>query len=167
MNLQFCWIVRHDMPAILEIERDSYAFPWSEAEFLDALLERGCIGVVARCRRQVVGFLLYQSRSRTIEIVNLAVAVELRRAGIGRQMIDFLKEKLSRDGRIELSACVSDDSLAAQLFLREQGFRAVAVLRDFYNEHEGDAYLMKYQLDNRRVASRRSNRLARYFDIEA
>ena len=166
MDLHFHWIVRHDMPAVLDIERDSYAFPWSEAEFLDALLERGRVGIVAKSDRSVVGFLLYNSRPRSLEIVNLAVAADLRRRGIGSRLVDFLKEKLSSGGRDELTVCVSDDSLGAQLFLRSQKFRATAVLRDYFDEHEGDAYLMRYRLDCRVPTPRRHNRLSRYFDME-
>src|SRR5262245_1030988 len=106
MDLRFGWIVRRDMPAILEIERASFAFPWSEGEFLEALLERGCIGVAAKSRERVVGFLIYNPLSAALEIVNLAVATELRRQGIGRQLVEFLKEKLSPEGRCEIVACV-------------------------------------------------------------
>lgn len=166
MNVQFCWIVRDDMPEILAIERASYAFPWSEQDFLEALLERGCIGVVAKMGQRVAGFVLYDTRLRSLEIVNLAVVPDLRRRGIGRQLIEFLKEKLSQAGRNELVTCVGDDSLDAQLFLRKQGFLATAIMRNHFAEHDGDAYLMKYVIDTPLPIFRSRNRISRYFDLE-
>lgn len=166
MKLHFCWIVRQDMPAILEIERASYAFPWGEAEFLDALLERGGIGIVAKAFGRVAGFVVYNAGLRSLEIVNLAVAPELRRRGIGRQLIDLLKDKLAHGGRNELTACVGDDSLDAQLFLRDQGFRATTVLRNHFQQHDGDAYLMRYRFDSEWPVVAPHHRLSRYFDLE-
>jgi len=160
------WIVRRDLPAIVRIERESYAYPWQEAEFLDALQQRNCIGVVARHRETVVGFAIYEARRHTIKIVNLAVATSMRRRRIGSQLVGFLKDKLSRDGRDQIVTFVGDDSLAAQLFLRQQGFRATAIVRNFYNQHDGDAYVMRYGLADSNPAFERHNRVSRYFDME-
>jgi len=35
--------------------------------------------------------------------------------------------------------------MPAQLFFREMGFRAITVLRGFYDENEEDAYVMEYK----------------------
>ena len=38
-----------------------------------------------------------------------------------------------------------ETNLAAQLFFRSSGFRAVSVLREFYEDTPEDAYLMQYR----------------------
>jgi ribosomal-protein-alanine N-acetyltransferase len=40
---------------------------------------------------------------------------------------------------------VRETNLSAQLFFRSLGFRAVSVLRDFYEDTTEDAYLMQYR----------------------
>ena len=40
---------------------------------------------------------------------------------------------------------VRETNLPAQLFFRAHGFRAVSVLRDFYEDTAEDAYLMQYR----------------------
>ena len=40
---------------------------------------------------------------------------------------------------------VRETNLPAQLFFRQLGFRAVSVLRDFYEDTTEDAYLMQYR----------------------
>lgn len=166
MAVEFSWIVRGDLPQVLEIERASFAFPWNEAELLEALLERGCVGVVAALHRQVTGFVLYETHPRSIEIVNLAVAPPMRRKGVGRAIVDFLKEKLPHGGRNELRACVGDDSLEAQLFLQSQGFRATRILHNHFREHDGDAYVMTYRAEPAVPLFERQNRISHYFDME-
>ena len=53
------WMIRRDMPAVLEIEGASFEFPWSEEEFIRCLRQRNCIGMVACRNDEVVGFMIY------------------------------------------------------------------------------------------------------------
>jgi [ribosomal protein S18]-alanine N-acetyltransferase len=45
------WLIRRDMPAVLKIEDSSFEFPWREDDFIRALRQRNCIGMVADARR--------------------------------------------------------------------------------------------------------------------
>ena len=38
------WMVRRDMPEVLEIEGESFDFPWSEEDFIRCLRQRDCSG---------------------------------------------------------------------------------------------------------------------------
>jgi ribosomal-protein-alanine N-acetyltransferase len=72
------------------------------------------------------------------------VAADVRRRGIGRQMIDKLLGKLSSQRRTRITLEVRETNLAAQLFFRQNGFKATSVLHDFYDDSPEDAYLMQY-----------------------
>ncbi len=54
------WMIRRDMPSVIEIEENSFEFPWSEDEFIRCLRQRNCIGMVAELSEQVVGFMIYE-----------------------------------------------------------------------------------------------------------
>ena len=41
---QIRWLIRRDMPEVMEIENRSFEFPWVEDEFLACLRQRNCIG---------------------------------------------------------------------------------------------------------------------------
>jgi [ribosomal protein S18]-alanine N-acetyltransferase len=56
---------------------------------------------------------------------------------------------------------VRETNLAAQLFFRENDFRAVSVLRSFYADTPEDAYLMQYRYRPERVAAQVGNRITR------
>ena len=53
--------------------------------------------------------------------------------------------KLSSQRRSRITLEVRETNLAAQLFFRSAGFRAVSVLRAFYEDTPEDAYLMQYR----------------------
>ncbi|MEM7316575.1 MAG: ribosomal-protein-alanine N-acetyltransferase RimI, partial [Planctomycetota bacterium] len=52
-----------------------------------------------------------------------------------------------RRNRIMLE--VRETNLQAQLFFRSGGFKAVSVLRDFYEDTVEDAYMMQYDFQQR------------------
>ncbi len=138
------WMIRRDMQEVLEIESESFEFPWAEEDFIRCLQQRNCIGMVAERDDAVVGFMIYELHKTQLHILNFAVHPRLRRRGIGTQMVGKLVGKLSSDRRTRIVLEVRETNLAAQVFYRSQGFRAVSVIRDFYEDTPEDAYTMEY-----------------------
>jgi ribosomal-protein-alanine N-acetyltransferase len=138
------WMIRRDMPEVLDIESQSFEFPWSEEDFIRCLRQRNCIGMVAEHDEQVVGFMIYELHKTRLHVLNFAVNSKFRRRGVGEAMIGKLISKLSHQRRNRILLEVRETNLAAQLFFRSAGFRAVSVLRDFYDDTTEDAYLMQY-----------------------
>jgi [ribosomal protein S18]-alanine N-acetyltransferase len=139
------WMIRRDMPVVLDIEQQSFEFPWSEEEFIRCLRQRNCIGMVAERETTVVGFMIYELHKNRLHLLNFAVAAAMRRTGVGAAMIDKLASKLSSDRRNRIMLEVRETNLDAQKFFREYGFRAISVLRSFYEDSPEDAYLMQFR----------------------
>lgn len=139
------WMIRRDMAEILEVEQGSFEFPWSEEDFIRCLRQRNCIGMVAECDDRIVGYMIYELHKTRLHILNFAVHPSLRQQGVGRQMAMKLASKLSHQRRTRILLEVRETNLDAQLFFRSVGFRAVSVLRDFYDDTTEDAYLMEMQ----------------------
>ncbi len=141
------WMIRRDMNEVLEIEYNSFEFPWFEEDFVRCLRQRNCIGMVAEHGERVVGFMIYELHKTKLHILNFAVAPDLRHRGIGTQMVEKLVSKLSNQRRTHINLEVRETNLAAQVFFRANNFRAVSVLRDFYDDSTEDAYVMQYAFD--------------------
>jgi len=139
-------LTRSDMVDVLRIESASFDNPWIEDDFQNVLLQSNCIGMVAELAGRVVGFMIYELHKGNLEILDFAVDPRYRRQGVGRQMVDRLKAKLSQQGQNELRLLVRERNLVAQLFFRSQGFLAVEVLSNEYDETDEDAYVMRYRL---------------------
>ena len=139
------WMIRRDMPEVLAIEADSFEFPWSQDDFIRCLRQRNCIGMVAEHQDQVVGFMIYELHKNKLHILNFFVHPEFRRRSVGTQMCRKLISKLSSQRRNRIMLEVRETNLPAQLFFRDKGFRAVTVLRDFYDDTIEDAYLMQFR----------------------
>lgn len=146
VKVQIRWLIRRDMPHVLEIEKASFRSAWNEEDFLSCLRQRNCIGMVAEHDHQIVGFMIYELHKSRLRILNFAVAPWMRRRRVGAQMVQRLVDKLSQQRRKEITLEVRETNLAAQLFFQQQNFRAVTVLRQHYEDTCEDAYLLNFRL---------------------
>jgi ribosomal-protein-alanine N-acetyltransferase len=140
------WMIRRDMPEVLQTEQESFEYSWTEEDFLRCLRQRNCIGMVAEQGEKVVGFMIYELHKSKLHILNFAVNPVQRRCHVGCQMVAKLISKLSSHRRTRITLEVRETNLTAQLFFRSQGFKAVRVLRNFYEDSGEDAFLMQYRI---------------------
>src|SRR5437660_6309866 len=140
------WMIRRDMPEVLQTEQESFEFAWTEEDFLRCLRQRNCIGMVAEQGEKVVGFMIYELHKAKLHILNFAVSPACRRLGVGSQMVAKLVGKLSSHRRTKITLEVRETNLVAQLFFKSLEFRALRVLRGYYEDSGEDAFLMQYRI---------------------
>lgn len=140
-------MIRRDLPQVLDIERRSFDTPWDEQDFENALRCQTIIARVVECGRHgddVGGFILYELQKGQVEIINIAVDPRYRLQGVGSLLVQDRKDKATR-GRRKIILAIRERNLAGQLFFRANGFRAVSLLREFYQDGSGeDAYLLRW-----------------------
>lgn len=147
------WMIRRDMPEVLQIERQGFEFPWSDEDFIRCLRQRNCIGMVAEHEGRVVGFMIYELHRSRIHLLNFAVDKLYQRLGVGSQMVAKLIAKLTTQRRSRIVLEIRETNLDAQLFFRENGFRAISVLHNHYEDTPEDAYLMQYRYRTEKPAT--------------
>lgn len=151
INVHIRWMIRRDMAEVLDIEQASFEFPWLEEDFLRCLRQRNCIGMVAEYDERVVGFMVYELHKDQLHVLNFSVRPDVRRRGVGQQMVNKLVGKLSRRGRNRIMLEIRETNLAAQMFFKNLDFRAVSLLRDYYDDTVEDAYVMQYRFEEEAV----------------
>lgn len=139
------WMIRRDMTEVVDIETQSFEFPWLEDDFIRCLRQRNCIGMVSEYAEQVVGFMIYELHRNRLHILNFAVHPEFRRLMVGTQMVKKLIAKLSLQRRNRIMLEIRETNVGAQQFFQNLGFRAISLLREFYEDTPEDAYLMQYR----------------------
>ncbi len=148
LRVHIRWMIRRDMSEVLDVERNSFEFPWFEEDFIRCLRQRNCIGMVAEHGERVVGFMIYELHKTRLHILNFAVADSVRRRGIGKQMANKLISKLSSQRRTQITLEVRETNLPAQMFFKTLSFRATSVLRSYYEDSPEDAYLMQFRYES-------------------
>ena len=150
LQLHVRWMIRRDMPEVLDIDLRSFQQTWTEDDFTQALRKRYVIGLVVETiggPSLVVGHVIYELRRNSLQLLRLAVSPEHRRRGVGRRLVHHLTNKLSSHRRNTLEVHVPERLLEAQLFFHHCGLRAASVLRGHCGEQD-DAYLMRITRKN-------------------
>lgn len=143
-SLSFRWVIKRDLPAILRIERDTFADPWDEEDFLTILRVRSVIGTTIEIEDEIVGFIIYNLHKYKFQLENFGIALEYRRLGIGRQALRRMTDKLSQTRRTEITTDIPETNLPAQLFLQDSGFKCQSTIRN--SGTNSDFYVMSYNL---------------------
>ena len=136
-----------DLDAVAAIEARLHASPWTRGNFADSL-EAGYHCWVAERPGGLAAYAIVAVAAGEAHLLNLTVAPEWQRRGVGRELTAFLA-KLARDygaDRIFLEVRPSNDAARA-LYLRA-GFAEIAVRRGYYPAAEGreDAVVMELRL---------------------
>ena len=165
VRIHIRWMIRRDMAEVMAAERSSFDQPWTEEDFLQCLRQRNCIGMVAEVGDRVVGFMIYELHKNRLHLLNFAVTPAHRRSGIGAQMVAKLIGKLTSHRRSKISLAVRERNLPAQLFFRSLDFKAMRVLRNYYEDSGEDAFLMEFRVadeDESAGSAGWSNRIAQF-----
>jgi ribosomal-protein-alanine N-acetyltransferase len=145
--VKFRAMVPADIPSVGAVERDSYAFPWSEGIFRDCL-RVGYLCRVAELEGGVVAYGVVAMGAGEAHILNLCVRPDLRGHGVGRQMLMLLLERARQAGMTETFLEVRPSNRLAIALYQSVGFVQVGLRRGYYQAEQGreDALVLRLDL---------------------
>jgi ribosomal-protein-alanine N-acetyltransferase len=136
MNVNIRSVKLVDLPAVLLVESASFPEPWNAKDFRIHLSQRTNFGMLAEIGKEVVGYIVYRVEGEQIFVLSMAVMPRYRRNGIGTMLITTILPKMKN--RKKIRAIVSDQILDAHLFLKNLGFKALKVKRNYCGpDHDG------------------------------
>lgn len=146
MSIQVRWMIKRDMPEVMQIENQSFEFKWTEKEFLSQLRRRNVEGIVAEINHRIVGFIVCEFNRPDIQVMNLAVCKHYRRIGVASKLIQRTKIRMREHSRNIIIVGVRERNLPAQLFFQSCGFKSTEIIRKPYECCDDDEYKMEYEV---------------------
>lgn len=136
-----------DLDAVVAIESRIYPYPWTRGNFADSL-DAGYHCWIVECRGAIVGYSVVMIAAGEAHLLNLSVAGEWQRRGLGAALLRFVI-KLARDyaaNRIFLE--VRPSNIAGRALYARAGFSEIAVRRGYYPADGGreDALVLELPL---------------------
>jgi ribosomal-protein-alanine N-acetyltransferase len=130
-----------DLPAVVAIERRAFPAPWSLAMFVLELSKPAGICLVAEENGEIAGYVICSRHDTVWHLMDIAVAPEHRRGGIGAALVQAMLERLpSPNEQVTLEVRPSND---AGIRLYEKfGFKAAGVRPRYYQDNKEDAVIM-------------------------
>ena len=146
-QLDYRYMTELDLEAVLEIERLSNPFPWTEQNFIDCL-RRDYYCLIQTHSDRVSGFAIQSIALDEAHLLNIGVSSNKRRQGLGSDLLEkiiYASEAMGSN-KIFLEVRVSN-AAATNLYL-DFGFKQIGVRKDYYRLPEGkeDALLMSKSL---------------------
>lgn len=127
---------------IMEIEKDSFAIPWSRAAVEKELSNNLAIYAVVKENDKVVGYGGMWHVVNEGHITNIAVHKDYRRKGIGNIIVNKLIEIAEEKEMIGLTLEVRKSNLPALELYRKNGFKLEGIRPEYYEDNKEDAYIM-------------------------
>lgn len=133
-----------DVARVAAIERAAFSDPWPASAFQDALgATPPLLFFVAVRERATAGYVLARRVADEAEILNLAVAAEHRRRGVGRALVERVLGELRACGVRDAFLEVRESNRAAQGLYEGLGFRVVGRRPRYYRRPVEDALLLR------------------------
>ena len=125
-----------DLDRVIDIEQRAYPHPWTRGIFSDCLR----VGYDCRCLqtgRDVSGYCVLSHAAGETHLLNLCVAPEVQRRGLGAMLLGHALRRAALRGSAEIFLEVRPSNHAALALYRRYGFRVVGERPDYYAAGEG------------------------------
>ena len=128
------------------IEKLCFSEPWSE-ESLGLLLRDGNFGVVCVNDGRAVAYGGMTCCLDEGAVTNIAVHPELRRKGLGRQIVRAMLREAEKRGIKTVFLEVRESNSAARTLYASEGFLEIGRRKNFYRAPTEDAIAMAYYFE--------------------
>lgn len=129
---------------VVEIERRSFTQPWSARSFSGLIGARNALFLVCTDETErVLGYAIVLFAADESELANLAVAEDVRRAGVGRRLLDAATSAAQAHGARKMYLEVRESNTTAKSLYGAVGFQPVARRRRYYEQPVEDALVLR------------------------
>ena len=136
-----------DLDAVLRIEREVHAHPWTPGNFSDALRSKYQCKIF-ESDGSMLGYAVLMLAVDESELLDIAIDAAHQRQGWGQRLLDEMMALARHFGMRRMVLEVRASNRAAIALYRKAGFRDIGLRRDYYQAENGreDAILMGREL---------------------
>jgi ribosomal-protein-alanine N-acetyltransferase len=138
---------RRDLPAVLAIEEQSFATPWTSRTFVNLMRRpNAALFAAVDVRNAVVGYAVIWFAGGEGELGDLAVRHSDRGRGIGSALVDTVLVEARERGAHEIFLEVRASNTGARTLYERSGFQDVGNRPGYYNDPVEDALIMRREV---------------------
>lgn len=120
---------REDIPDILEIEYQSFRYPWTRTIFDSCI---GSDGFLVFSNEKVIAYAMVRVEFGKAHLESIAVLPIYRRKGIGSGLLDACMEYAAAMGARIMELEVRESNAGAVAFYSKHGFEIAAMAKHYY-----------------------------------
>lgn len=120
-----------DLAQVLTVERNAYSHPWTEGNFKDSLVGSDEIWLL-ELEGEVVGHGVISAAVGEAHLLNICVARQHHRKGLGRAILEFVIERAKQLGATVMFLEVRESNTSAIALYLAEGFRTIGSRKNYY-----------------------------------
>jgi ribosomal-protein-alanine N-acetyltransferase len=125
-----------DIPAVMELERRAYPFPWSAGNFRDCL-RSGYYCPLYHLDGRIIGYGIMAVGADEAQILSLCIDPDLQGQGLGRSLLLQLLNQASSGQVDSVFLEVRASNRVARSLYESSGFNEIGVRRGYYPAEDG------------------------------
>ncbi len=120
-----------DLAEVARLEKSLYAFPWSLGNFRDSL--NAGYDCWSACHGEtLIGYAVVMVALDEAHLLNIAVAAEWQRQGVGRAFLQHVVARAKAAGALIVYLEVRPSNDAARRLYKDMGFQQIAIRPSYY-----------------------------------
>ncbi|MDY6180814.1 MAG: ribosomal protein S18-alanine N-acetyltransferase [Candidatus Faecousia sp.] len=141
--MEFRKMTAGEVSQVAELEKLCFTLPWSEKSVAGELENPLALWLVAMEGDSLAGYVGSQTVMDETDMMNLAVAPQFRRQGVGEALVNALVASLKERGSRCLTLEVRDSNEAARALYAKLGFVEIGRRREYYRDPREDALILR------------------------
>ncbi len=133
---QFTSMCALDLDEVMALERRIYSFPWTRGNFSDSL-DSGHGAWLMKQGGSLLGYAVMMQAHDEVQLLNISIAPERRRAGLGGALLRHLIASATARGAKRMLLEVRRSNSAGLALYRSHGFTAIGERRGYYPAEQG------------------------------
>lgn len=139
-----------DAPEIHAIETDIFPSPWSEAGFVNSVINGyNCWVLCEELTRQIAGYFILMTSIDEAHLLTIGLKAALHGKGYGRQLLDRVLQTAREHGMVSILLEVRPSNIGPFEMYKKYGFEEIGIRKKYYLNLDGtreDAIVMRKML---------------------
>lgn len=138
-----------DVQEVYDIEKNTFAIPWSLKSFLNDINNNKCARYLVACiDNRIIGYCGIWIILDEGHITNIAISKDFQGKGIGFSLFESIIEYSSNLCVKYITLEVRKSNIIAQNLYKKLGFYSVSTRKNYYEDNHEDALLMVSEINN-------------------
>jgi len=143
MDIKITRMKKTDLPEVMELEKESFTWPWTKRMFTEELDRNFSYILLARDGEGVLqGFICFWLMQGEADILNVAVRDKARRKGVGTALAVATFKFGSERGVTSATLEVREKDASAVAFYESLGFVRAGLRKGYYESPRDNAVIM-------------------------
>ena len=147
MEFAIRYMVKEDIEAVLVVEQNSFATPWSRIAFVNELVHNKFAHyLVIEHEKQIIGYCGLWIIVDEAHITNIAILPQHRGLKLGEQLLNHAVELSKTLSATKITLEVRVSNVVAQKLYSKFGFKPGGIRKNYYTDNQEDALVMWVEL---------------------